>query len=63
ESVTTAAENYRVQYSRYHLALATALELRTAEQQLNAAEQQLVVARFTAILARANLEILVGREL
>jgi outer membrane protein len=63
QSVTTASENYRVQYNRYHLALATALELRTAEQQLNAAEEQLVVARYTAILARADLELLVGRAL
>ena len=63
QAVVSARENYRVQFSRYHLVLASVLELRSAEQSLSTAEQQLVSARYSYISARAALETLVGREL
>lgn len=62
-AVQAARESYRVQSQRYGVALVTALELTSAEQQLTQAEQQLVNATYDYALARASLATFLGRDL
>jgi outer membrane protein TolC len=62
-NVAAAAEALRVQQERYRLGAATLLDLLTAEANLTQAEVNQVQARYTYLIARAQLEALVGRSL
>lgn len=55
-----AHESYRVQEARYRAGATTVLDLLQAQNDLSDAEAQLVQARYTARLARALLESLLG---
>ena len=63
EAVGVATENLRVISVRYRNGIATILDLLTSQQSLVQAELDLVSARFTYQIARASLEVLLGREL
>ncbi len=62
-NVAAAAEALRVQQERYRLGAATLLDLLTAEANLTQAEVNQVQARYNYLIARAQLEALVGRSL
>ncbi len=62
-NVAAAAEALRVQQERYRLGAATLLDLLTAEANLTQAEVNQVQARYNYLIARAQLEALVGRPL
>jgi outer membrane protein TolC len=62
-NVAAAAEDLRVQQERYRVGAATILDLLTSQASLTQAEVNLVQARFNALLARAQVEALVGRAL
>lgn len=62
-NVAAAAEDLRVQQERYRVGVATILELLTSQANLTQAEVNLVQARFNYLIARAQLEAVVGREL
>ena len=62
-SVAAAQENLRMQRERYRLGASTIVDLLTAETTLNQAEVTLVQARYTYLIARAQLEALVGHTL
>ncbi len=62
-NVAAATEDLRVQNERYRVGAATILDLLTSQTALTQAEQNLVQARFDYLLARAQVEALVGREL
>ncbi|MCE2942151.1 MAG: TolC family protein [Gemmatimonadota bacterium] len=63
EAVTAAEEDLRVQQERYQLGVATMLDVLTSQSALAQARAALVQARFTARVARAQLEALAGRLL
>jgi len=62
-NVAAANEDFRVQSERYRLGVATSLDLTTTQENLTEAEVDLIQARFDYLIARAELEALVGREL
>jgi outer membrane protein TolC len=62
-NVAAATEDVRVQNERYRVGAATILDLLTSQAALTTAEKDLVQARFDYLIARAQLEALVGREL
>lgn len=63
EAVVVGRENYRVQDARYRAGASTILDLLEAQVSLSGAESGLVQARYAALLARAGLEVIVGRRL
>jgi outer membrane protein TolC len=63
EAVDVAQENYRVQDARYRAGASTILDLLEAQVSLSDAESGLVQARYAALLARAGLEVIIGRRL
>jgi outer membrane protein len=62
-NVAAAAEDLRVQNERYQLGAATILDLLTSQSSLTEAEVSLIQARFNYLIARAELEALIGQEL
>jgi outer membrane protein TolC len=62
-NVTAATEDLRVQQERYRVGAGTILELLTSQENLTQAEVSLVQTLFNYVLARAQLEALVGRAL
>jgi len=62
-NVAAAAEALRVQQERYRLGAATLLDLLTAEANLTQAAVNQVQARYNYLIARAQVEALVGRTL
>lgn len=62
-NVAAATEDLRVQSERYRVGAATILDLLTSQTALTTAEKDLVQARFDYLLARAELEALLGRAL
>lgn len=62
-NVAAGTEDVRVQNERYRVGAATILDLLTSQAALTQAEQNLVQARFDYLIARAQVEALVGREL
>jgi len=62
-SVAAAEEDLRVQRQRYQLGASTVLDLVTSQTQLTQARAQLIQARYSARVARAQLEAAVGQEL
>jgi outer membrane protein TolC len=63
EAVVVAAEDLRVVEQRYRLGVGTILDLITSQVAIEQAEADLVVARYDYVLARAELEALLGRTL
>jgi outer membrane protein TolC len=61
--VAAAAEAVRVQQERYRLGAGTLLDLLTAQANLTQAQVSEVQARYTYLIARAQLEALVGHPL
>jgi len=62
-NVAAATEDMRVQNERYRVGAATILDLLTSQASLTQAEQNFVQVRFDYLIARAQLEALVGHEL
>ena len=62
-NVAAATEALRVQQERYRLGAATLLDELTAEANLTQAEVNQVQARYNYLIARAQLEALVGHSL
>ena len=62
-NVDAAAEALRVQQERYRLGAATLLDLLTAEANMTQAQVNQVQARYDYLIARAQVEALVGRTL
>jgi outer membrane protein TolC len=62
-NVAAGTEDVRVQNERYRVGAATILDLLTSQAALTLAEQNLVQARFDYLIARAQVEALVGHEL
>lgn len=62
-NVAAATEDVRVQNERYRVGAATILDLLTSQASLTLAEQNFVRVRFDYLIARAQLEALLGREL
>lgn len=62
-TVAAATEDLRVQNERYRVGAATILDLLTSQTSLTQAEVNLVQARFNYLIARAEVEALVGRTL
>src|SRR5438093_293952 len=62
-NVAAAAEDLRVQNERYRVGAATILDLLTSQSALTTAEQNLVQVRFDYLIARAQLEAIMGRTL
>src|SRR2546428_3556943 len=62
-NVAAATEDLRVQNERYRVGAATILDLLTSQSALTTAEQNLVQVRFDYLIARAQLEAIVGRTL
>src|SRR2546428_343841 len=62
-NVAAASEDLRVQQQRYRVGVATILDLLTSEASLTQAEVSLVQSRYNYLIARAQLEALVGRSL
>ena len=63
ENVAAATEDLRVLQERYRLGASTILDLLTSQANLTQAETNLVQARFNYLIARAQVEALVGRQL
>lgn len=63
EAVVVAAEDLRVVEERYRLGVATILDLITSQIAVEEAEANQVFARYDYLLARAQLESILGREL
>jgi len=63
EAVAVAAEDVRVQETRYLLGASTILDQITSQAALVSSELSLIAARYDYLIARAQLEALVGREL
>lgn len=61
--VTVSSENFRVQRARYREGATTILDLLEAQVALSEAEARLVQARYSARLALAQIESLLGRRL
>ena len=62
-SLVAAEEDLRVQQERYRLGAATILEVLTTQVSLDQAAVDLVQSRLDFLVARAQLEALLGREL
>jgi len=62
-SLTAAQEDLRVQQERYGVGAATIVELLTSQVALDEAEVEVVRARYDYVVARAQLEALIGRTL
>ncbi len=62
-SKTAAGEDVRIQQERYRLGAATIVEVLTAQVNLDQAEVDEVQARFDYLVAKAQIEALIGREL
>lgn len=62
-AIAAAEEDLRVQQQRYALGASTLLDLLTSQTTLNQARQALIQARLDSRVARAQLSVLVGREL
>lgn len=62
-NVAAATEDLRVQNERYRVGAATILDLLTSQTALTTAEQNLVQARLDYLIARAQVEAIVGRTL
>ena len=62
-NVAAATEDLRVQQERYRVGAGTILDLLTSQANLTQAQTNLVQARFDYLIARAQLEALVGRSL
>jgi len=62
-SVAAADENRRMQQERYRLGTSTIVDLLTSQAALNQAQANLVQARYNYLLARAQIEALVGHAL
>jgi len=62
-NVAAATEDLRVQNERYRVGAATILDLLTSQTALTTAEQNLVQVRFDYLIARAQVEAVVGRTL
>lgn len=63
DNVAAATEDLRVQQERYRVGASTILDLLTSQANLTQAETALVQSRFDYLIARAQLEALVGRTL
>lgn len=63
DNVAAATEDLRVQNERYRVGAATILDLLTSQTALTTAEVNLVQARFNYLIARAQVEALLGRTL
>jgi len=63
EAAAVAAEDLRVQQTRYELGTSTILDRITSQAALANTELNLIAARYDYLVARARLEALVGREL
>ncbi len=63
ENVAAATEDVRVQQERYRVGAGTILDLLTSQTSLTQAQTNLVQARFNYLIARAQLEALVGHSL
>jgi outer membrane protein len=61
--VAAATENYRVQRARYREGATTILDLLEAQVALSEAEAALIEARYSARLALARIEALLGRRI
>jgi len=62
-SVAAAEENLRMQQERYRLGTSTIVDLLTTQTALNQAQANLVQARYNYLVARAQIEALVGHSL
>lgn len=62
-TLVAAQEDLRVQQERYGVGAATIVELLTSQVSLDEAEVAVVQARFDYVVARAQLEALIGRSL
>lgn len=62
-SRAAAEEDLRVQQERYRLGAATIVEVLTSQENLDQAEVDLVQTRLDYLIARAEIESLIGREL
>ncbi|MGH7699104.1 MAG: TolC family protein [Gemmatimonadales bacterium] len=62
-NVAAATEDLRVQSERYRVGAATILDLLTSQTALTQAEVNLVETRFNYLIARAQVEALLGRAL
>jgi outer membrane protein len=62
-SVAAAEENLRMQQERYRLGTSTIVDLLTSQAALNQAQANLVSARYNYLVARAQIEALVGHPL
>lgn len=63
EAVVVAEEDLRVVQQRYELGVATILEVITSQVALDEAAANRVTARYDYLLAKAELEAILGREL
>jgi outer membrane protein TolC len=62
-NLAAATEDLRVQNERYRVGAATILDLLTSQSALTTADQNLVQVRFDYLIARAQVEAVVGRTL
>lgn len=62
-NLAAATEDLRVQQERYRVGAATILDLLTSQATLTGAEQNEVQMRFNYLIARAQVEALIGRAL
>ncbi|HET8713119.1 MAG TPA: TolC family protein, partial [Gemmatimonadales bacterium] len=63
ENLAAATEDLRVQNERYRVGAATILDLLTSQAALTQAEVNVVQTRFDYLIARAQVEAVVGRTL
>lgn len=63
DNVAATTEDLRVQQERYRVGAGTILDLLTSQANLTQAQTDLVQARFNYVIARAQLEALVGHAL
>src|SRR5881394_1104032 len=63
DNLAAATEDLRVQNERYRVGAATILDLLTSQAALTQAEVNLVQTRFNYLIARAQVEAVVGRTL
>jgi outer membrane protein TolC len=63
DNVAAATEDLRVQAERYRVGASTILDLLASQAALTNAEVNLVQSLFTYVIARAQLEALLGRTL
>ena len=62
-NLAAATEDLRVQNERYRVGAATILDLLTSQAALTQAEVNLVQTRYNYLIARAQVEAVVGRTL